>query len=261
MAERRRRLADLLGRERYLPVSTVAEKLGVSEATARRDLAVLDESGRLTRTFGGAMANGPSRATIGEYNQRFASFADRAAHMAAEKRKIAKKVAGLIKPGMSIFLDAGTTVDALALHLAELPDKKVKGVTVVTHSLAVADRLASSEAIEVHLLGGQLLGRQMIVIGDVTRRGLYAHDIELAILGAEALNHGGAFNSQADVAALQRQASMRAKQTVLMLDSSKLGETAPTRLMRPDEIDLLATDASAASLRRYETGIDEDRLL
>lgn len=261
VAERRRRLTDLVGRERYLPVADLAEKLGVSEATARRDLAALGDSGRLTRTFGGAMASGPAPATLKEFDARFASYADRAAHMGAEKRKIAKKVIERIKPGMTIFLDAGTTAGALALLIAELPAKRVKNLKVVTHSLAVAERLSAMEAIEVHLLGGRLLGRQMIVLGDATRRATIAFDIDLACLGAEAVNAKGVFNSHPDVVSLQRHVALRATHSVILVDSSKLGAKAPERLMMSAEIDLLATDASPSAVRKAGVELDDAHLL
>lgn len=261
VAERRRRLTDLVGRERYLPVSDLAERLGVSEATARRDLAVLGESGRLMRTFGGAIASGPAPATLKEFDARFASYADRAAHMGSEKRKIARKAVDLIKPGMTLFLDAGTTAGAVALLLGELPAKRVKNLKVVTHSLAVAERLSATEAIEVHLLGGRLLGRQMIVLGDATRRATIAFDIDLACLGAEAVNAKGVFNSHPEVVSLQRHVALRAARSVVLIDSSKLGTKAPERLLMPAEIDLLATDASPAAVRKAGVELDDAHLL
>ena len=262
VARRRRRLEELVGRERYLPVAAVAEKLGVSEAPARRDLAALGEQQRLTRTFGGAMASGLAEApTLEEYDAAFASYGDRAAHMAAAKRKIAKAVAALVKPKMTLFLDAGTTAGALADHLPELGPKRLKGVHVVTHSLAVAGRLASVDAVETHVLGGRLLGRQMVVLGDATRRATTSFDIDLACLGVEAVNGEGAFNSHEDVVSLQRHIAMRAGRCVLMVDSSKLGAEAPERLFRPSEFGLLATDAAPAQLAKAGLELDKKQLL
>ncbi len=262
VARRRRRLEELVGRERYLPVSAVAEKLGVSEATARRDLAALGEQQRLTRTFGGAMASGSAATpTLAEFDAAFASYGDRAEHMAAAKLKIAKAVAALVKPKMTLFLDAGTTAGALADHLPELGPRKLKGVRVITHSLAVAGRLASVEAIETHVLGGRLLGRQMIVLGDATRRATTGFDIDLACLGVEAVNAEGAFNSHGDVVSLQRHIALRATRCVLMVDSSKLGVQGTERLFRPSEFGLLATDASAAKLAKAGLDLDKKQLL
>ena len=256
VAERRRRLADLLGRERYLPVGDLAVRMGVSAATARRDLAALQGQSRVTRTFGGAVAAGPPAGGVEEFDARFASYAERAGHAAAAKRRIAKAAASLVRPGMTLFLDAGTTVGAFADALCELPPRRLKNVTVVTHSLPVAGRLAGNEAVETHLLGGRLLGRQMIAVGDAARRALSAFDVDLACLGCEAANAGGIFNSHAEVVRLQRHAALRASGTLLLLDATKLGGDAPERLLLPAEIDRVATDAKPAALA--EAGLDVD---
>ena len=242
--DRRRRLEALVGRERYLPVGDLADRLGVSEATARRDLAALEGQNRLARTFGGAVATEETATSVEEYDADFDSYADRAGESADAKKRIAAAVAALVRPGMTLFLDAGTTVGALAEMFGDIPARRLRGVRVVTHSLPVAEKLAGVAAVEVHLPGGRLLGRQMIVLGDATRRALTGFDVHLACLGAEAVNGGGVFNSQKDVADLQRHAAMRAGKTVVMVDAAKLGRDAPARVLLPAEVDLLATDAA-----------------
>ncbi len=242
VADRRRKLEQLVGKERYLPVGIVAEKLGISQATARRDLAALQEQQRITRTFGGVVATGATPASVDGLDG-FANHAQRNDHMATAKRKIAKAVAARIKPGMTLFMDAGTTVGALAMYLSEIPAKQLKNVRIITHSLPIAEALARIDTIETHLPGGRLITGQLVLLGEATRRALMAFDIDLAIFGAEAVNAEGVFNSHAQSVEIQRHIALRAARTVVMFDSSKLGGEAGERLLMPAEIDLIATDA------------------
>src|SRR2546421_622891 len=98
--ERRERLDYLLRQHSYLPVHELCRRLQVSEATARRDLASLAKDGQITRTFGGALA---------EFNQQFTPFRLRVKFASEGKRAISLAAAAKIQPGMSVYLDAGTT--------------------------------------------------------------------------------------------------------------------------------------------------------
>jgi len=176
---RRERAAELLREHRYLGVADVARHLGVSENTARRDLAALAESAKATRTIGGAVA---------AFDRRFASFAERAGREADRKRAIARAAASLVEPGKTVFLDAGTTLAAVADAIAEA---RPAGLGVVTHSLAVAERLGAA-GVSVRVLGGTLLPRQAVLLDERTLREAGRLKLDLALLGAEAFDASGA---------------------------------------------------------------------
>ena len=120
---RRSRLTELLLERGYLPISDLCEELGVSEATARRDLSALESEERITRTYGGA---------LGEFNATFTYFRERLRHGTEAKGGIARAAAALVKPGMRVYLDAGTTSFAIAQELRRhLPER----ITIITLSL------------------------------------------------------------------------------------------------------------------------------
>ncbi|HEY8967389.1 MAG TPA: DeoR/GlpR family DNA-binding transcription regulator, partial [Candidatus Methylacidiphilales bacterium] len=102
---RREQVARLLRQHRYLPLQELCDRLSISEATARRDLAALADAKKVTRTYGGALA---------DYNETFASFAERRNLSRAAKREIAARARALLRPGATCFIDAGTTMLALA---------------------------------------------------------------------------------------------------------------------------------------------------
>ena len=145
---RRDKIAKLLSRRRYLDIAELCAQFNISEATARRDMNVLEAEGRITRTRGGA---------LGDYDSTFASFQEREHHAYNSKIHIAIAAAALLKPGSTCYLDAGSTLLAVARQLIAHP---IRDLTIVTNSLPVAEALSGAEKMSLYLLGGQFLNRQ-----------------------------------------------------------------------------------------------------
>lgn len=236
---RRRRLAELLSRKGYLPLPDICAALGVSAATARRDLAHLAADRRITRTYGGALA---------DFNLRFPSFRDRQTIAATGKKRIARLARDHLQPGWTVYFDSGTTVYAVAEAITANP---IRPLTAVTNNLPVATLLSGIEGVAVQLLGGDLLPRQSVLLGEGACRGASWRDFDLALLGAEGATREGIWNSTADVVRLQRTVASRASRTTLCIDGSKLGRTAAQFLFGWDAIHLLLTDASPDDLATH----------
>ncbi len=234
---RRTQLADLVAREGYLPVAELCARLGISEATARRDLVALAKDQAITRTHGGALI---------EYNQRFPSFRERQAVADGAKRTIAAVVGGLIKSGTTWWFDGGTTVFRCAEWLAGHP---VPGLVIVTNSLPVAEVLADHNGLAVHLLGGQFFRRSSLLLGGRGLANLAEWRFDGAVLGVEGFSADGLWNSQTDIIALQRAVQARSENTVIAADASKLGASAAEFLGDWKFPRCLVSDASTAELR------------
>jgi DeoR/GlpR family transcriptional regulator of sugar metabolism len=234
---RREQLAELLHQHGYLPLAQVCERLKISEATARRDLAALAQDRVITRTYGGALV---------DFNQRFPSFRERLPKEHAAKRQIAMAARKQLVPGTTCFFDSGSTVYAMAEALSVKPMRKL---VVVTNNLPVAEVLAEVKGIEVHLLGGQYLARQSILLGDSARRSVRLWKFDLAVMGAEGMSAVGLWNSQRDVVLFQRAVLARSRRGVFCLDASKLGREAPEFLRPWSEVGCLVTDATAEQLQ------------
>ena len=235
-------MARLLRQHRYLPLQELCDQLGISEATARRDLAALADAKKVTRTYGGALV---------DYNETFASFAERRNLSRAAKRDIAARAVALLRPGMTCYLDAGTTM----LYLAEaLRERPVSPLKIVTNNLPVAEALAEVPELEVHLLGGLLLHRQSVLLGERARKNAAGWKFDLVFLGAEAMTGEGVFNSQKDVVDFQKTVAARSRRVVLCLDAAKLGKKAAAFFLPWSGVDLLLTDASSSVLKRHGIG-------
>lgn len=234
---RRRKLAELLQRHRYFELSELCKEFGVSEATMRRDLAHLEANQLVTRTYGGALA---------DFNLRFPSFRQRRNIANDAKRAIADRALQLLKPEMTVFFDNGTTVFTLTEALRQSP---IRPLTCVTGNLPVADLLSEVEGLDVHLLGGQVLRRQSVLLGDAACRSAEQWSFDVAFFSAEGMTREGLWNSEAAVVALQRAVATRARVKLALLDATKLGRTAPQFFAGWDSLTALLTDASADALR------------
>jgi DeoR/GlpR family transcriptional regulator of sugar metabolism len=158
-----------------------------------------------------------------------------------------------MRPEMVVYLDAGTTIFMLAEGLRDAP---VRPLTCVTNNLPAADLLAEVEGVAVHLLGGQILRRQSVLLGEEACKSAAYWNYDLAVLGAEGMTREGIWNSQPAVVALQRAVIAQSKCSVALLDHTKLGRTAPSFLGGWETVSGLLTDASPEALA--QEGISKD---
>ncbi|HWA24158.1 MAG TPA: DeoR/GlpR family DNA-binding transcription regulator, partial [Lacunisphaera sp.] len=207
---RHERLRGLIRTDGFLPVAEICRRLGVSEATARRDLSEVAANGQITRTRGGALA---------DYNASFASLGERLGRARTAKGRIAAAaLARLPKRGV-VFLDAGTTVQALARLLLHRGD--LSGLTIVTNSLPVATMLGGAPGLELHVLGGTFLHRQAVLLGADAVRALAGWHFTAAFLSGEGMDAAGVSNSHAEIAAFQQAVLRHATETYFCLDATK----------------------------------------
>jgi DeoR/GlpR family transcriptional regulator of sugar metabolism len=246
---RREKLALLLAKHQYLPLTDLCERLHISPATARRDLAALAAHRTITRTYGGALV---------EYNQRFRSFAERREHQAEAKRRMAALAITLIRPGTTCYLDGGSSIYALAQLIAA---GGTRPLTVVTINLPAAELLAQSDEVEVNLLSGQYLPRQSILLGPKTPAAARLWRYDLAFFGAEAMDAQGCWNTQTDVIAVERAVAKSAKASHFLIDGGKLGASAPEFLLSWQDIDHLISDASPERISQAGIVLKRDQLL
>lgn len=235
--QRREKLRQLIRTDGFLPVAEICRRLDVSEATARRDLTSIAAHGHITRTRGGALA---------DYNTSFTSHGERAHRARTAKTRIAAAALTQLPRTGTVFLDAGTTVQALArLLLTRRPFDKL---TVVTNSLPLASVLGGTAGLELHVLGGMFLHRQAILLGPESIKALAGWKFDMAFLGGEGMDPTGITNSHSKIAAFQQAVLRQSAKTFFCLDATKLGRATPHHVVGWDESVTLITDASAAAL-------------
>lgn len=223
----------LLLRERHrLTTDEAARELGVSRETVRRDLIELEQGGKLARVHGGAV---PSEVPAE------ASYAERAQSRRRQKQAIARQAMSLVQPGMSLFIDAGSTTHALAQALAQ-----AQALRVITNSVAVCDAMAGRQGHELLMLGGAYVPETSGTFGEFTVAEIARHRVDIALISPTALDarQGASSYLWAEVAVAQAMLA-RARQRVLLADSSKLGQGSRMQVCDCAAIDVLITDSEA----------------
>jgi DeoR/GlpR family transcriptional regulator of sugar metabolism len=177
--ERQQQLIYLLERQQRISVVQICEEFSVSEATARRDLDVLEEQGLIQRVHGGAI---PVRRAEPEL-----PILQRGQEQASEKQRIGRAAARLVSDGETIFLGSGTTVLEVARNL-----RQRRNLTVITNSLPVLNILADLPEATVVSLGGMLRRSELSFIGHITELSLAEVRVDKVIIGIHALSleHG-----------------------------------------------------------------------
>lgn len=212
--QREVRLREILRILGEASIVALAEELGVSEMTLRRDLDRLESAGYVRRTHGGAVA----AERIGfEFD-----FVTRRQSNQKAKRAIAEAALKLIEPGLVILLDAGTTALEMACLL-----RGVSNLVVVTPSLAVAAELQFADGIQTILLGGILRQGSPDLTGEITEAALEKLAVDIAFQGADGIGLDGMlYTGDLSVARVDRIIRQRAGRTYVVADSSKIGRSA-----------------------------------
>jgi DeoR/GlpR family transcriptional regulator of sugar metabolism len=213
-AQRRQLILDMLGHRQQLSVDELANELNASRETIRRDLAVLDTAHKLRRVHGGAV---PLKMGVEDAIQR------RRNQHRAEKERIATRAAELFEPGDSLFVDAGTTTEALGRALGEN-----RSLTVITNSVEVATRVWSVRSENhVHLLGGHYNGEASETHGPETVRQVGQFYADHAVLTIGTVDETAGFmDFSVDEAAVAVAMIDHARSLTVLADHSKLARTA-----------------------------------
>ena len=148
---------------------------------------------------------------------------------------------------MSVYLDAGTTAFVIAQELRRnLPER----LTIITNNLALLETLGSLPSTKTILLGGQLLERQSVLLGNEAVKAASAQEINIAFLSAQGMTERGLWNSQRDIIRLQQAVLKRAERSCFCLDRSKLSRTAPEHLIAWPKVSTLISELSLPELRQ-----------
>lgn len=238
---RLRALVELVGRRRQVTVEEAAAALGVSPATVRRDLEQLARQRLVTRTRGGAVANGVAYDLPLPY---------KTARHSSEKQRIGAAAAALVEPGMVVGLGGGTTAIEVARSLAARPELASRGdssqLTVVTNALSIANELLVRSTIKVVVAGGVVRPQSSELVGPLGSALLHQVALDLAVLGVDAIDPAaGAAGHHEGEAAMTGLLADRAARVVIVADASKLGGRAFAQICPIERVATLVTDTGA----------------
>lgn len=224
-----------LARERgYVSIDELAQAFAVTPQTIRRDINQLAEHGLLRRTHGGAACEASSIQNT--------AYGMRAGQMREEKQRIAEAVAAQIPDHASLFINIGTTTEAIARELQNHKDLKI-----ITNNLHVAAQLSAKADFEVLVAGGTVRGDGGIV-GQAAVDFIQQFKVDYAIVGISGIDEDGSLLDFDYQEVRVSQAIIdNARQVFLAADSSKFGRNAVVRLGSITLVDRVFTDSEPPS--------------
>lgn len=238
--ERQQAIARLVTEKGRLSVNRLAREYDVTTETVRRDLTTLERLGLVRRVHGGVVP--PDSLSIIESGLR-----ERDAVNTDLKDRIARAALDLLPPaGGTVLLDAGSTTVRLAgLLPVDHP------LTVITHAVPIANRLAGLRHIDLRLLPGRVRPTTQAAVGVETVAALGDLRVDVAFLGTNGISlPHGLSTPDPDEAATKRALVSCAQTVVVLTDSSKFGIETAHRFAEPRDIDTVVTDEGVSTADR-----------
>ncbi len=243
-SQRKTAILGLLDRDGSVVAKDLAATWEISEDTVRRDLRELAAEGLLQRVHGGALPISPAAA----------DFETRRTVATGEKRIVAQLAASLVSDGQTVFIDGGTTGQALCRALP--PDLRA---TIITHSPTIAVELTTYPKVDVFLVGGRVYPHSVVTTGAIAAEQIASVSADVFFMGVSGVHHqSGLTTGDAEEAAIKRAISRRCSDTFVLASSEKLGAASPFRVVDFAEVTAAITDTTDARTLRplRKAGLD-----
>lgn len=231
--DRKSEILSIAQSEGTLKVEDLARRFGVADQTIRRDLDQLSDAGQLERVHGGAVL--PSGLGNLDYVQRRNRNIE-------GKRKIGRACARHIPNGSSVFINIGTTTEAVAAEMMTHRD-----LLVVTNSLNTANILAANPHIEIVVAGGTLRRTDGGLLGNLTTQFLDLFKFDYAIVSCAGIDaDGDLLDFDLQEVHATKTIMRQSKSSFVVADHSKFLRSAPGKIGNLSDVDSLFTDATPA---------------
>src|SRR5689334_2598132 len=233
-AERLETILEWLSGNGSVNVTDISDELGVSAATVRRDLDLLERQRLLARTHGGAVAQGvlyelPLRYKGGRHKE--------------EKLRIAREAATRVAAGHAVGLTGGTTTTEVARALVDH-----QRLTLVTNALNIASEIAVRPNLKLVVTGGVARAESYELVGPIAEASLGGLNLDVVFLSVDGVSPKAGLTTHHEIeAGTDRALISRAERVTVVADSSKLGNVAFARICELSEVDELITDDGADS--------------
>jgi len=242
LGDRQRQILAVARAQGEVLVEPLADAFSVTPQTIRRDLNQLCEMRLLQRVHGGAKL--PDGVANMGYEARRRLMVD-------EKKRIGDAAVALIPDDSSLFVNIGTTTEAVARSLT-----RRRGLLVITNNIHVINTFRPCESIKVMTAGGTVRQEDGGIVGDSTRDFIARFKVDYAVIGVSAIEEDGALLDFDPREVRVAQAMINnARKVILVADSMKFERIAPVRIGGIADVDYLVTDQhpSAAFSEHCET--------
>ncbi|MBN1310192.1 MAG: DeoR/GlpR transcriptional regulator [Anaerolineae bacterium] len=231
-AERQQQIITHISRNGRASVAELSHMFGVSEVTIRADLQQLAARDLIVRTHGGAVP--ATRAPE-------LSLLIRRQQQVDEKERIGTAAAEFVANGDAVFLDASSTALVLVQALRQHRD-----LTILTHSLVVAQSMLDAPGVSVVMTGGSLQRDTASLMGTDGLAILQKYNIKTGFFGAHGLSFPeGLTDVSAGEAEVKHAVAAMCRQVVALIDATKWGRVGPASFARPEDLHIIVTDTDA----------------
>ncbi len=242
--ERLEAIVRIVGERSSVTTQELTELLDASESTIRRDITALAVKGRIVKVHGGAMA------TAGAYGIYDSEMSERRELNREAKQRIGVYAAALIKPGDTVYIDAGTTTEYFIDAVSE------RTAVYVTNGMPHAKKLAE-KGFSVHMIGGMVKPVTEAVIGEEAVSRLGDLHFSVGFFGANGVHHtSGITTPDICEAAVKRRAVHSCNRRYVLCDSSKFGRICAANFAGLDEV-VLITERAEEKYRQYNLEVIE----
>lgn len=226
---RQQEILELARKEGKVTVDGLAAHYDVTVQTIRRDLSDLAETGRLDRVHGGAVVPSGVVNIVYEERRRLNEVG---------KKAIAVKCAQAIPDGASVFMNIGTSTEAVARELLDH-----ENLLVVTNNLNIANILATNHSCEIILAGGVLRRADGGIVGGLTVEMVKQFKFDYSVLGCSAIDgDGDLLDFDGQEVMVSHTAISRSRKVMVIADQLKFTRKAPLTICSLADVEVLFTD-------------------
>ncbi|MDR0709049.1 MAG: DeoR/GlpR family DNA-binding transcription regulator [Spirochaetaceae bacterium] len=227
MTERHGKILEALAATQRIEVSTLANILGVSQVTVRKDLDQLEEMGLIRREHGFAL---------------FGSMEDVGRRMAIHyevKRRIARAAAAIVDEGEMVMIESGSCCAMLAEELVNTR----KHVTLVTNSIFIANHIRHAPYCRIILLGGEYQPNAQVLTGSMTRQNAQIFLSDKFFIGTDGFSEKSGFTGKDHIRSQTvRDMAEQAQRVIVLAESEKFLCQGSERTVRTEEVFQVFTD-------------------
>lgn len=244
--DRYKKILEFLESEGSGSVKRLSEVVGISESTIRRDLAELDKRGLIAKVYGGA--------TSREHRVRTEETDMLQKHnlFSAEKERIGKYAASLVKKGDFVYIDGGTTTEVVIRYLKE------KDAVYMTNGLFQA-QLLTARGFETHVLGGRIRLETEAIVGAESLNQLEAYNFSIGFFGTNGITAENGYTTPDLMEGSVKEAAMRhSLRAVVLADPSKFGRIYPMTFGGIESAEIITTVLPDPSIRNKTTITEAD---
>lgn len=228
-AERQKTILTLLSKQEVISINELVEHINVSHMTIRRDIAKLEQQGKVISVSGGVQ--------LTQLIHREAPHNTKAAQRADKKQSIGQLASSLIPQHCTVYLDAGTTTLEIAHAIAHRQD-----LLIITNDFVIANHLMHNGSSEIYHTGGRIDRDNQSSVGGKVADFLAGMNIDLAFISTSSWNLKGISTPSEPKIIVKQAVAKAAQQLVLVSDSSKYGKIGTFHALALEQFSTIVTD-------------------